>query len=397
MKIESVDFFYLRMPDVLDIVDGSQDALLVRVTGGGEEGWGECEASPLTSIAGWVAPMSHGACKPVEASVLGQTLNDVGDIYRIGDLVRYQSMDLLQANHILSGIDMAMWDLLGRRLGEPAWRLLGYQRSYPKIPYASMLFGDSPQETLKKGQQARAQNYRAAKFGWGPIGTGSVQDDADQFMAAREGLGEESLLLVDIGTVFGSDVEAAALRLPALEESRATWMEEPFASGALASYQALAERADTVKIAGGEGCHNFFMAQHMIDYAGLGFIQIDAGRIGGLSVAKQVADYANARGVTYVNHTFTSHLALSASLQPFAGLQNDEICEYPAELKSLAVAITEDQLSRDQNGYVHAPEAPGLGISVNRNGLSDYLIDVEIRVEGELLYRTPNRLGEKIP
>src|SRR3954453_19009126 len=146
MKIEAVDFFYLSMPEVLDIGDGSQDALLVRVQAGGVEGWGECEASPLVSIASVIAPMSHGACKPVIASVLDQQLNDVADIYRIGDLVRANSLDMLQADHTLSGIDMAMWDLLGKRLDAPVYELLGYQRAYAKTPYASMLFGDTPQE-----------------------------------------------------------------------------------------------------------------------------------------------------------------------------------------------------------------------------------------------------------
>ncbi|MCB0061528.1 MAG: hypothetical protein KDE19_05420, partial [Caldilineaceae bacterium] len=162
-----------------------------------------------------------------------------------------------------------------------------------------------------------------------------------------------------------------------------------FVSGALGAYHALAQQSGVVKLAGGEGSHNYYVAQQMIDYAGLGYVQIDAGRIGGLSVAKQVADYAHARGVTYVNHTFTSHLALSASLQPFAGLQTDEICEYPVELKSLAVAMTENHLERDANGYIHAPAAPGLGMVVNRAGLQEYLVETEIRVQGKVLYRTP--------
>lgn len=67
MKIESVDFFYLSMPDVTTAADGSQDALLVRVAAGGHIGWGECEAAPLPSIAAFVCPMSHGACRPVAA------------------------------------------------------------------------------------------------------------------------------------------------------------------------------------------------------------------------------------------------------------------------------------------------------------------------------------------
>ena len=82
-KIEAVDFFYLSMPEVTTEGDGSQDALLARVTAGGLVGWGECEASPLVSIAAFVCPMSHGACRPVGASVLGQSLERPEDIYRI--------------------------------------------------------------------------------------------------------------------------------------------------------------------------------------------------------------------------------------------------------------------------------------------------------------------------
>ncbi|MCE7986008.1 MAG: mandelate racemase/muconate lactonizing enzyme family protein [Caldilinea sp. CFX5] len=390
MRIEAIDFFYLSMPEVLDIGDGSQDATLVRVAGGGLVGWGECEAAPLPSIAGLICPMSHSACKPVQSSVLGQTLDSVADITRIGDLVRANSLDLLQADHILSGIDMAMWDLLGKRLNEPVYALLGYKQVYPKTPYASMLFGDTPQETLEKGRYARALGYRAAKFGWGPIGLSTAQADADQFMAAREGLGDDGILLIDIGTVWKDDVEAASQRLPALKACRATWLEEPFVSGALDAYRQLAALSGAVKLAGGEGSHNYHMAQHMIDYAGIGYVQIDAGRIGGISVSKEVADYAQTKGVTYVNHTFTSHLALSASLQPYAGIQQDVICEYPVEPKSLALDITQNHIERDANGQVHVPNAPGLGMTVNTAGLYPYLVDVEIRVQGKTLYKTPS-------
>lgn len=389
MKIDSVDFYYLSMPEVLDIGDGSQDALLVRIAAGSHVGWGECEAAPLVSIASLICPMSHSACKPVIASVVGQEINDVSDIRRIGDLVRANSLDLLQADHTLSGIDIALWDLLGHRLNEPVWKLLGYQASFPKTPYASVLFGDNAAETLTKAKSIAAQGFRAAKFGWGPFGVTTVDADCDQLAAAREGLGPDGILLVDAGTVWNTNLAAARARLKMLQQVRATWLEEPFVSGALSEYHALSLESGQVGMAGGEGCHNFHMARHMVDYAGLKYVQIDAGRIGGITVSKDVADYAVEKGVTYVNHTFTSNLALSASLQPFAGLESHTICEFPTELKSLARAMTKNHIVPDQHGLLHVPDAPGLGIETDLIGIKPYLVDVDIRVRGQRIYSTP--------
>jgi L-alanine-DL-glutamate epimerase-like enolase superfamily enzyme len=340
VKIDAVDLYYCAMPEVLDIGDGSQDLLLVRVQAGAHVGWGECEASPLTSIASFVCPRSHSACKPVRDSVLGQRLEAVADIGRIAAEVRANSLDLLQTDHTLSGIEIACWDLLGKRLGEPVYRLLGIATAHPKLPYASALFGDTPEETRAKARAVRDQGFQAAKFGWGPYGRGSVAADAAQVFAARDGLGPDGTLLIDAGTVWGEDLAAARLRLPALQECRVAWLEEPFVAGAHAAHRALAAESGEVKLAGGEGSHNPLMAEQMIDHAALGYVQIDAGRIGGIGPAKRVADYARARGVAYVNHTFTSHLALSASLQPFAGDAAAQICEYPVEPKALAVELT---------------------------------------------------------
>ena len=388
MKIDGVDFFYLSMPEVRDVGDGSQDALLVRVQAGGYTGWGECEASPLVSMASWNCPMSHSACKPLSASVLGQTLDGVDDIRRINALVRANSFDLLQADHTLSGIDIALWDLLGKQQGKPVYRLLGFQSAFPKLAYASQLFGDDPQTTFGKAQQVRAAGYRAAKFGWGPYGRGGIREDAEQVQAAREGLGKDVLLLVDAGTVWNDDVAQAAQRLPALESCGAIWLEEPFASGALRAYRQLASLSRKVKLAGGEGCHNLHQAQSMIDFAGLGFVQIDAGRIGGITVAKQVADYALAKDVRFVNHTFTTHLALSASLQAYAGQQAHEFCEYPVEPSSLAKELTRNKLFLDDHGQIQVPDQPGLGVEPDAEAIKKYLVPIEIKVRGKMLMQS---------
>jgi L-alanine-DL-glutamate epimerase-like enolase superfamily enzyme len=220
-----------------------------------------------------------------------------------------------------------------------------------------------------------------------------VAADAEQIAAAREGLGSEGILLVDAGTVWLDDVERALPRLAALRAANTTWLEEPFVSGALSSYATLAEQSGPVKLAGGEGCHSEYMAQHMIEYAGIGYVQIDTGRIGGILPAYRVAQYAAARGVTYVNHTFTSALALSASLQPYAGLAQDVICEYPVELKPLAQQMTKQRLTPGADGMIRIPDRPGLGIDIDVEACQRYLVPCEISVRGKVVYTTPELLS----
>ena len=390
MRIEAVDFFYLAMPEVTDEADGSQDALLVRVAAGGHTGWGECEAAPLPSIAAFVCPKSHGVCRPVGDSVLGKLLRDPADIARMSAEVAYNSMDLLQAAHTWSGVEIALWDLLGKARGEPVWKMLGYAKSSSED---ALRFGAVRRHA---GRNTRASTRHRARKISAPRSSAGARSDAARPRRTpsispprAKGSARTRILLVDTGQIFIDDVERAAQRLPALEQARATWFEEPFAASALAAYGALAQRSRQVKLAGGEGAHNVDMAKHLIDYGGVGYIQIDCGRIGGIGPSKQVADYAVAKGVTFVNHTFTSHLALSASMQPYAGLEDHRICEFPAMPKPLALELSQNHLQPDRNGEIAAPDAPGLGIEVSPAGVRKYLQEVDIQVNGRTLFSTP--------
>lgn len=96
-RIESVDFFYLAMPEATVAADGSQDALVVRVRAGDHEGWGECEAAPLPSIAAFVCPMSHGACRPVSDAVMGAKVETPDDIRAIAARVSRLAQDMTRA------------------------------------------------------------------------------------------------------------------------------------------------------------------------------------------------------------------------------------------------------------------------------------------------------------
>lgn len=391
MKIESVDLFYLRMPEVLDIGDGSQDSLLCRVSAGGYVGWGEAVCSPLVGLSAWITPLSHSGCHPVIDSVLGAELNDPSDIAKVYQSVRKNSFyGLLQSDLLISGIEIAMWDCLGRAKSEPIWRLLGYQKSYPKLPYASVLFGDTAQETKQKALTMKQAGFKAVKFGWGPFGTTTVQADAEHIFAARDGIGDDGYLMIDAGTVFKEDVEAAAARLPALHEANVYWYEEPFDGYAISSYAQLSARTPKVALAGGEGAHNAYQGKQLIDDGKVGFIQIDAGYVGGISNAYQIAQYANKKGVKYVNHTFTSQSALSSSLQSFAGLAESDISEYPMEPKLLCQELTTNRIELDKNGMISAPDKPGTGMDINLDAVKKYLVQTQIQVGGKTLYTTPS-------
>ena len=391
MKIESVDLFYLRMPEVLDIGDGSQDSLLCRVSAGGYVGWGEAVCSPLVGLSAWITPLSHSGCHPVIDSVLGAPLNDPSDIAKVYQSVRKNSFyGLLQSDLLISGIEIAMWDCLGRAKSEPIWRLLGYEKSYPKLPYASVLFGDTAQETKQKALAMKQAGFKAVKFGWGPFGTTTVQADAEHIFAARDGIGDDGYLMIDAGTVFKEDVEAAAARLAALHEANVYWYEEPFDGYAISSYAQLSARTPKVALAGGEGAHNAYQGKQLIDDGKVGFIQIDAGYVGGISNAYQIAQYANKKGVKYVNHTFTSQSALSSSLQSFAGLAESDISEYPMEPKLLCQELTTNRIELDKNGMISAPDKPGTGMDINLDAVKKYLVQTQIEVGGKTLYRTPS-------
>jgi L-alanine-DL-glutamate epimerase-like enolase superfamily enzyme len=95
------------------------------------------------------------------------------------------------------------------------------------------------------------------------------------------------------------------------------------------------------------------------------------------------------QGVQFVNHTFTSHSALAASMHPFAGLKEFWLAEYPMEPKALCAEMNKNKIEIQSDGMIQVPERPGLGIDFDTKTIEKYLVDVEIKVSGKVLYKTP--------
>ncbi|MDP3062805.1 MAG: mandelate racemase/muconate lactonizing enzyme family protein [Chloroflexota bacterium] len=387
MKIAAIDLFYLALPEITDAADGTQDTFVVRVrTDEGLEGWGESDASPLVSLAAYVCPMSHGNIINLRESLLGERVDTAEDVRRLHARARRRAMDIQQVDHAQSAVDIALWDVVGKKLGQPVYRLLGYERTYPKLPYASVLFGDTPSATRELASRLRSEGHRAAKFGWGPLGKGSAAQDVALVRAAREGLGPEPQLMIDAGVVWGRDVETAYQRACAFAPFRPTWLEEPFLAEAVDEYAALKAKKPPVAIAAGEGCNTFRAAEDFIAHGRVDFVQIDVGRIGGITVTDRVCRLARERGVTFVNHTFKSHLQLAASLHVLGGVEEFRLLEYPEAPSPLARELTTRRIERGPDGLVRTPEGPGLGVDVNEETVRRYMRRVTITIDGKRVF-----------
>jgi len=387
MKIVSVDPFYLRMPEITTAADGTQDTLVVRIrTDRGLEGWGECDASPLVSLAAYCCPMSHGNIISIRESLLGQSVDTPDDVRRLHARALRNGSDIEQIDHAYAGADIALWDLLGKALGMPVYRLLGGSQAFPKLPYASVLFGDTPEATERIARGLKDRGFRAAKFGWGPMGKKDADADVALVRAAREGLGSTPELMVDAGWAWGRDVDAVLDRARRFAPFRLTWLEEPLLPDALPEYGELAERKPAVAIAAGENAATLRQAENYIDQGGLSFLQIDAGRIGGITVARKAAERAAQKGITYVNHTFKSRLSVAAAFHVFADFESFRYLEYPTSGSALSEQLATGAFDRDAQGRVSATDAPGLGVTVHPECLRRFAAPVRIDVGGRTIF-----------
>src|SRR5437660_12739540 len=225
MKITRVEAIHLRLPDVNERCDGSQETLVVKVhTDADLVGLGEVDSSSLVARAIIEAPLSHKICRGLAECVVGQDPFEIDRlIHRMyeGTIFFGRQGAVIQA---MSGVEIALWDIVGKAVKRPVYQLLGGGFRKKFRAYGSILFGDTPAQTEKTACGLAAQGYKAVKFGWGPMGQ-SEESDIAHVRAARKGLGPSAELMVDAGLCW--DTATAIRRARQFEPYRLTWLEEP--------------------------------------------------------------------------------------------------------------------------------------------------------------------------
>jgi L-alanine-DL-glutamate epimerase-like enolase superfamily enzyme len=274
--------------------------------------------------------------------------------------------------HAISGIDIALWDILGQATGQPVGRLLGGRYRERVRPYASVLM-DEPGPLAERLGSIKAHGFRAFKIGWGPFGRRSHALDEAIVRAAREAVGPESLLMVDAG---GSDAfwpqgyQWALRTSEMLADYDIGWFEEALAPDALDDHVRLRERSK-VPIAGGEVLTRRQSFQPWIEAGAFDIVQPDVTKVGGISEERRIAWMARDHGVRFIPHGWNTAVGLAADLQLASAFPDTDLVEYLDGSPFIDEIVT-NSWRLDPDGMLEIPGTPGLGLKLDSDAVARF-------------------------
>jgi L-rhamnonate dehydratase len=369
LKIVDVEAIYVRQSQVKQQCDSGQDALLVRIsTDAGITGIGEVDSSPMAVKGAIEGPYSHTITSGLRELLIGEDPFQTEYLWHKMYRQNIYSGRRGIAIHAMSGIDIALWDIKGKALGQPVWKLLGGGFHKRIRAYASTLFGSTPQETGERARRFRDRGFDAVKFGWSPMGE-SEKNDIALVREARKGIGDDGDLMIDAGLVW--DAKTAIQRARAFSEFRIFWLEEPLSPDDYVGYQKVTQ-ATEVRIAAGEHESERRSFLDLMDKGCIDIVQIDLTRCGGFTEAMKIASLAVDRGVPVVNHGFSTYVNVAAALHFLNSIPNSFILEFVAEEQTtLRDALTRQRITA-KDGFVDIPSEPGLGVDLDPAALEQY-------------------------
>jgi L-alanine-DL-glutamate epimerase-like enolase superfamily enzyme len=372
MKITEVEPIVLRLPHVdASRADGTQDAFLVRVhTDEGIVGIGEADTAPMLARTIVEMPSSHSLARGLREVLVGE---DPLHIDRIWQAMFHASDHYGRrgaALHVISAIDIALWDIAGKVSGQPISELLGGRRITAIPVYASEVMPATPDEVRRIAARIVEAGYGALKLGWGPLGRQLVYDET-LVRAAREELGDERSLMLDGGRAY--TVKRALELLRRVEEHGLYWLEEPLQPDDLAGYARLTAGA-SVRVAAGEADETVAPFRALVERGHLDVLQPDLARCGGFTAARQIALLERSSSVEIVPHCFSSGVLVAASLHYVATLDRPTWSEYSVAASPLVNGILQTPFVL-QEGRLAIPEGPGLGVELDDEAVARYRVE----------------------
>ena len=340
------------------------DTLLVKITtDDGIVGWGEAKAP--------VAPQATKEVVDLLLSdiVMGQDPNDVVVLWErmyAGMRVRgHRAGFYLEA---ISGVDIALWDIIGKAMGKPLYQLLGGCFRNPVRVYASglpALSYDMPEEAFeqlaKDAKDLREKGYTGLKMA---IGRG-IKGDLKSIRTVRDAMGDDFLIYTDAAGVYE---RAQAMQLGrGLQDLNCVWFEMPIAPEDVAGYGELARALD-IPISLDSLTSRHEVAE-FIRAGGLDVVLPDSCRAGGITECRRIAELADGFGLAFAPHiSIGSAIHFAASAHLATAMPNTMTSEYWFGENPIGNAILKEPLIL-KDGYMHTPERPGLGIEIDEEAL----------------------------
>src|SRR5665647_637249 len=351
MKITNVQAIVLKLPDISSAADGTQDDLIIKVeTDEGITGWGEVDTAPYVGKAIVGAYMSHGTCYGLREVVMGADPFDYEQIWNDMRAKTYYYGRSGPVMHVMSGIDMAIWDIMGKAVGKPVHKLLGGSYVNKVRAYASALMPETPDEVRKMTEKYVSLGYTAIKYGWGPLGY-NIHYDIELVKTARKAAGDKADIMIDIGKRYR--LKEAIYVAKALEQLNIYWLEEPLPAEDYIGYRRLTE-STTMRIATGEEESGRLAFARLINETHIDVIQPDMSRCGGLTEAKKIATMAADNNILCVPHAFKTGILVAASIHLIAAIPNAPVLEFSVTESPIRKGILKTPFEL-KDGYVSVP------------------------------------------
>jgi len=331
----------------------------------GTVGWGEAisqfhVASRATKllVEEAFAPLLLGE-DPLEIERLWQTMCTDAYWYGVEGIAAFA----------ISAIDMALWDLKGKLLGQPVATLLGGRLKEAVPAMASIIFDmDDLDWTLGEFQFLKDDGYRVVKAGWGmrpdSVFGADAKRDLHYLEAVREVIGDELSLIVDTPGARGLwDVPTAIRRFREWERFDLRWIEQPLRPADLAGYARLRACGFATPIGTGEDEWSPETYQRIIDAGAADVLQLDPGRCLGITGCREVVKMIEAAGLRYSMHSWSGALNTAASIHIVAISAAGDTTDFKPHESPLQHELVADPWQHE-DGLLRVRDAPGLGVEV---------------------------------
>ena len=373
MRITRVEAFPVCYPEPNDN-DNFRYLTFARVeTDDGTVGWGECvtmwpEASlaAKTIIECGLGPLLLD-CDPLDSEALWQRMKAHTWWYGEGGI----------ASFAISALDMALWDVKGKALGVPLYQLLGGKVNARLRACASTHPNKATIDALAQELAGYAAlGYTALKIGFGKRGEARLGVDPKRdiafVQAAREAIGGDVDLMLDVGNGVKWDTAHAIRMAHEFERFNIRWYEEPLHPTNHDGYARL-RRASNLSIATGEREWTVAGYRQLIQSGVADIIMVDPGRAEGVTGFWKVIQMTAQAGLYFNAHTWSSAINTAASIHLTASAQHYIVFE----LKPLPNPMQDELVSqpiKPKDGWVEIPEGPGLGVEVDERVVEKYLM-----------------------